>query len=653
MQIWYGSRLSDRGPGLMALAIALAWGLGAQSAVAAGLGEFQDTRPGTAQALVLEVDRSVILRFNGMKRVAIVHPEVADVRVMSADELMVVAQAKPLHDQVHTMMYVWDRDGLHKFAVTVVGMRLAEKVAMELQRSLGPGLNVEVVSETMVVVEGQVPDDDAKKNLEALLEAASSEDVKVVGMVTTAEEDETAARRTAEALGEILDPRLKVAAFGADVIVVEGELDSREEVQLAREAISALGEGLRVVDMITVRGEGIGAEAPVAEIQRLLGEGFTVTALRGNVIAVDGIVASDAERERVDRLLGAYEGIQAINLVQIVPPKPDLDAAEQALRGALHEDIVVKRVGDEALLLEGSVPDEASLENVTRVLALFEGRVPVVNLVSVLAPDKRRVLVGVKVMEISGGASEDLGIDWGQYSLSAGGGAFRAQPFLMGQVPGLDGWRELYNFATQVHALVDRQKARILAEPNLLVNEDEEGSILIGGEIPVPIAQTGIGGAAAVTVEWKEFGVNLTIKPTISPDSAKVMLEVKPEVSSLDYGNAVTVAGLQIPAVRTRRAETIVTIPDGGVLAIGGLISSDQSKAVSKIPVLGDLPIIGQLFRHESFINNESELIILVLPQVLTEDGQPLHPIPVPEGLEEDVLQFGTRASGEIEVDEQ
>jgi pilus assembly protein CpaC len=613
-------------------------------------GSFQDTRPGSAQALMLEVDRSIILKFNGLRRVAVVHPEVADVSVMSATELLVMAKAKPVRDQVHTMLYVWDRGGLHKFAVTVVGMPMAEQVAMDLRESLGPAMSVQAVSDTLVVVEGEVPDEDALENLETLLEASATEEVKVVSMVTTPDEADSAAARTAEALARILDDRLQVIAIGDDVLVVEGTVDSEAEAEQARDAISTLaGDELRVVERIAVAGQDIAEQTPVNQIRQVLGEGFTVTGLRGNLVAVDGTVTSAEELERVNRLLEAFgDQAQTINMVTVVPPRPDLDAARKAIQEALPEGVEVSKVGEEALMLEGSVPTEERLEGVQQVLGLFEG-LPMVNLVNVVEPDRRRVLVAVKVMELSRGHNRELGIDWGQYGTGEQGAAFRPQPFLFGNIPNV-GWEELYEFSAQVHALIDQQKAQILAEPNLLVNEDEEAEILIGGEIPVPIAQTGIGGAAAISVEWKPFGVNLKIKPTIGPEAEKVKLSVEPEVSSLDFANCVTVSGLTIPALRTRRTQTVVTVADGGVLAIGGLISSDQSKSVSKIPLLGDLPIIGQLFRHDTFRNDRSELIVLVLPQILGEDGEPLHPIPLPEGLsQEEVMQFGNRDIEEIE----
>lgn len=616
--------------------------------------DFDNTRPGSSQTLILEHNRSVMLKFNGLRRVAVVDPSVADVRVMSQTELLVMAGAKPpIMDQNHTMLYVWDKDGLHNFAVTVVGMRVAERIATELKQSLSPSMNVEVVSDTMVVVEGEVADEEARQNLTQLLQAASTDDVQVVGMIVTSEDTTSPAAQAADALSQILDPRVKVSSLGDNVVVVEGQLATEDDLRQARDTVAAVTEGLRVVDMMSIEGEAPGRSAPAEEIQQLLGPQFSVTPLRGNAIAVDGTVESAAALERVTRLLDAYDQVQTINLVQVVPPRPDLESARRAIDGALDDNITVERVGDEALMLEGSVPTEEKLQQVNQVISMLGDNLPILNLVTVVEPARRRVLVAVKVIEINRSATDDLGVDWGQYSGDQFGDAeYRSQPFLFGQVPGVNGWPELYRFASQIHALVDNQKARILSEPNLLVNEDEEAEILIGGEIPIPIAQANVGGGASITVEWKPFGVNLQIKPTISPDNSRVKLDVRPEVSSLDFGNGVTVGGLSIPAMRSRRAQTVVSIPDGGVLAIGGLIQSDQSKSVSKIPVLGDLPIIGQLFRHDSFRNNKSELIILVLPQILGEDGEPIHPIPTPEGAEADgLLEFGRAPEKSVEFD--
>ncbi len=618
--------------------------LSATMTVAAG---FQNTSPGSSQALVLEVGRSIILRFEGMTRVAIVHQKIADVSAASTSELIVVADPEGVGRTGDTMLYVWDKRGLHKFAITVVGMNLAEHIALDLQKMLGSGLSARAMGDTVVIIEGQVADQVALDNLKALAGATSTDEVQVVAMASAADGGNASpAARAANALTSILDPSLKTTAWGEDVVVVEGELPTADQVLQARSAVSAFAEDLKIVDMITVRGETLASQAPVAQIQRMLGDDFRVTQLRGKLVAVDGTVASAGELDRVNSLLSAFEadGVQTINMVMVIPPKPDLDVAQGALQAALGDGITVKRVGDEALMLEGSVPDEDRMAQLDSVLELLGGRAPILNLVNIVEADKRRVLVGVKVVELNRDAGDNLGIDWGQYGGTPyGNAAFQQQPFLYGQIPGGgDGLHRLYQFGAQLHALVQTNKARVLSEPNLLVNDGEDANILIGGEIPIPVVDNN-----SVSVVYKQYGVHLNIKPTIAPDGAKIILEVEPEVSSLDYANGVVISGFTIPGVRTRRATTRVTIDDGSLLAIGGLIQNDQSSVISKIPLLGDIPILGQFFRHNNIKNNRSELIILVMPQILGEDGKPAHPIPVPEGYPESFFGRGATAAND------
>ena len=573
-----------------------------------------------------------MLKFQNMQRVAVVDPQVADVAVVSTSELLVKAGDLA----ANTMLYVWDRAGLHKFAITVVGVSSAERVANDLRQSLGSGLTVRAFNDQMVIVEGQVKDEEARANLQSLLGAASTDNVTVVSMVTAKDTQLTPAGRIGETLSSLLGPNVKVTAWGDNVLVVEGEPSDQNALMRARQIIGALSGEVKIVDMLTLRGQSMAAQAPVAQIQQLLGEGFQVRQMQGNLIAVEGIVQNQEQLDRVNRVLDAFQDqAQTINLVQVVPPKPDLQMAQAALQGALNGQVTVKQVGEEALMLEGSVPSAERLAQIGQVLDLFKGRVPIINLVSVVEPGKTQVLVGVKVLEINRSDTDNLGIDWGTYGLQNNVAVYQPQPFLWGEthdLNGQSGLHRLYPFGQQISALVQAQKAKVLSEPNLLVNEGEEAEILIGGEIPIPIVQGGTAGA--IGIEYKPYGVNLQIMPTISPDRTKVQLVVTPEVSSLDYGNGVIIGGISIPGLRTRRASTIVTIPDNGILAIGGLIQSDQSKVIDKIPLLGDIPILGQLFRHDTFKNNKSELIILVMPQIIDENGQPLHPIPMPEGME-------------------
>jgi len=161
-----------------------------------------------------------------------------------------------------------------------------------------------------------------------------------------------------------------------------------------------------------------------------------------------------------------------------------------------------------------------------------------------------------------------------------------------------------------------------------VVNEGEEAQIVVGGEIPIPVPQAG-GGAAAVTIEYKQYGVILKMKPTIMPDGKSLKLQIEPEVSSIDSATQVSIAGISVPAFRTRRAKTVVDMPSGATLVIGGLIQHEQSKVVRGIPLLSKLPIIGQLFRRDEWNEGLTELVILVTPEILDANA------PVPEAAPE------------------
>jgi pilus assembly protein CpaC len=203
------------------------------------------------------------------------------------------------------------------------------------------------------------------------------------------------------------------------------------------------------------------------------------------------------------------------------------------------------------------------------------------------------------------------------------------QPFLIGQTGlgpfDLFGGGEILRFdpiGARIRALEQQNKAKILSEPNLLVLDGREANMLVGGEIPVPVVQSAqVGGTGSVTIEYKEFGVRLRVLPSITGEN-RLQLKVTPEVSSLDFSNAIVMSGFRIPALRTRRAETTVNVKDGQSLIIGGLIQSETAKLVKKIPLLGDLPIIGELFKDRSFVNNETELVIIITPQIVNPVAQ-------------------------------
>ena len=175
-----------------------------------------------------------------------------------------------------------------------------------------------------------------------------------------------------------------------------------------------------------------------------------------------------------------------------------------------------------------------------------------------------------------------------------------------------------------VKALQEKGLFQSLAEPNLIAENGKEASFLAGGEYPYPVVQ-GSGGGTAVTIQFKEFGVKLNFTPTLVGDNL-IKLKVRPEVSSLDFANGVSVGGFRVPALTTRRTETEVELQDGQTFAIAGLMNNTVSSTMSKIPGIGDIPILGLLFRSKAAQKAQTELVVMITPQILRRNSTGVSP---------------------------
>lgn len=178
-----------------------------------------------------------------------------------------------------------------------------------------------------------------------------------------------------------------------------------------------------------------------------------------------------------------------------------------------------------------------------------------------------------------------------------------------------------YDVGVLIKALQTKGNLQSLAEPNLIAYNGQEATFLAGGELPVPMVQ---GNSGQVNIEYKEFGVRLSFTPTIAGDV--IRLKVKPEVSSLDFANGITIGGFRVPALITRRAQTDVELRDGQSFAIAGLLNNVAQDSRQSIPFLSKIPIIGNLFKSKSVTQDRTELMVLVTPHLV----RPLNPDEVP-----------------------
>jgi pilus assembly protein CpaC len=303
------------------------------------------------------------------------------------------------------------------------------------------------------------------------------------------------------------------------------------------------------------------------------------------------------------------------------------------------------------VILTGVVPNDDVAEKVRAAAQRFASdKDTVINRVQVAGPDQ--VNLRLRVAEVSRSVTKQLGFNWeavmsqgsfafglatGRNAFLAGGQSLRNLgniniDGLIGRATPLTGVTSTTgansSFAnlttkgatvnTLIDALAEEGVVTILAQPNLTAISGQVASFLAGGEFPVPTAQTGgtAGAAAAITVEFKPFGIRLDFVPTVL-SSDRISIKVRPEVSELTTNGAVNINGLVIPALNVRRAETTVQLGSGESFAIAGLIRNNTATDINKYPGLGDLPVIGSLFRSSQFQHNETELVIIVTPYVV------------------------------------
>jgi pilus assembly protein CpaC len=187
---------------------------------------------------------------------------------------------------------------------------------------------------------------------------------------------------------------------------------------------------------------------------------------------------------------------------------------------------------------------------------------------------------------------------------------------------GITGVARFLGNETEISAIVKAMQRHgdleLLANPRLLCLSGEEASFLVGGEIPVPVAQSvGAGGVPSVTIQWKEYGIRLNFIPTVV-DTTLINLRITPEVSSLDYTNSVSYAGYDIPALRTRKADAILEINSGQSVLMGGLLSRESFETIKRVPLLGHIPLLSFFFSQKETSQTETELVIIVSPRIIT-----------------------------------
>jgi pilus assembly protein CpaC len=335
------------------------------------------------------------------------------------------------------------------------------------------------------------------------------------------------------------------------------------------------------------------------------------------------------------------------------PPDRRLEAARRELGEELAGQNVSLTKNDDTVFLTGTVRNLSSAERAVAIASTVAAKT--VNLLRVDVPaTEPQILIKIRFANVDRSAQRELGLNiissglagtpgrvtTGQFSPPApqvssnesDGGTTTQTTFTISDALNLFFFRPDLNLGATIRALQSRNLLQILAEPNVLAINGHTANFLAGGEFPFPTLQGGGAGLGAVTIQFREFGVRIAFTPTITPRGT-IRMEVTPEVSSLDFANGLVFQGFNIPALSTRRVQTAIELESGQSFAIGGMLDNRVINNLSRIPGLGDIPFFGKLFRSQTLTKNNTELIVVVTPEIVRPipAGKPVPELNMPE----------------------
>jgi len=322
----------------------------------------------------------------------------------------------------------------------------------------------------------------------------------------------------------------------------------------------------------------------------------------------------------------AWEQSGGQYLVFDVYVRANLSLIDSQIRALFPNNDIRLSQANGSVVLSGSVTNPTTAAQAQSVVEAAGFKT--VNMLASPVKNAAQVQLQVRVAEVSRNRLKDVGTSYayqgspgaGGY-LNSGGGPSSVSSVVSGLMTGALSSSALNllvmggNSLGMLRMLQTQGALRELAEPNLIAMDGQEASFLAGGEFPVPIV-TGGSDKTTVSIIFKEYGVRLNFKPTII-DEDHIRLQLEPEVSTIDFANGVKFGGFLIPALKTRRAKTGVELRDGQSFALAGLLDNSETKSLSKVPVLGDVPVLGSLFRSKSFQKNETELMFIVTAQLV------------------------------------
>jgi pilus assembly protein CpaC len=427
---------------------------------------------------------------------------------------------------------------------------------------------------------------------------------------------------------------LGIALIAGIAVGVPGQGSAQNRVA-EEPAIEELGSAVRHVKVTRSKSRTFEVAVPFASAVVGSPEIADVLPMSDRVMYVQGKKAGTTNVSVFDK----NKHIIAILDVEVTV---DVRAVAERIRANIDSKGITVSSSQEQLILGGNAKNAVDAEQAVSIAKAAAPELQLVNLIKIAGP--QQVLLKVRFIEASRSAERDLGINWfakgkgstGLGSLTTPNPAYEssgtnatnqllpqfnaagtlagstASPFAVG----------LANFANKsmsidmlVTALESKGLARRLAEPELVALSGDTASFLAGGEVPVPSVQNSSGSVPVITTDYKPFGVQLTFMPTVLANGV-INLRLTPSVSELDYSHEVQISGFNIPALTKREARTTIELRDGQSFAIAGLLQSEGLRNVDQVPWLGSVPVLGTLFRSSGYQQNETDLVVIVTPQL-------------------------------------
>ncbi len=600
---------------------------------------------GMANQLEVAAGTFVVLQTaTDLDTVAVADPSIADVAVVNSRAVLVNGKIPGV-----TSLVIVDREKIRQYQVRV--LPAPGTLPRDIAAQIGlPGVTVRQVRDA-IVLDGEV---NSTEDARRAVEIAGIYSKKVVSQLTVRGVPTDDAAVAGQIQGVIGLPNVSVSLLG-DTVLLQGTVDTPAQRQRSETIAGATGKKvLNLIELPTLTLDQVQAAIGTPPQNQSTTDGgltsdtidpTSITARQvGDQIILEGN-ALDQERKDQAEAVAARTGLQVINRIKVLPPIPAEVRVLQGITTAIGIPGVTAYGSPKRLVLRGTVADSNVAIAAEQIARSYAAQVD--NMLQ--TPNPIEVNVDIQIVELNSNVARQLGVQYGSVALTQNTTApsttiTNGVPFT---VPGVtttttnnvfqqgilsagngffggQGLRVLDAFRARLNALYSDGSARLLSNPRTTVLSGRTATFQVGGQVPIPSGNTTNQSGTSTTIVFKDFGILMDVIPVANANGV-VTMRLRTEVSQPDptLGIIPPGGGGLIPGFSRRSTDTEVTVEPNGTLALGGLIQNNITKTISKVPILGDIPILGSLFRSKQFQRNQTELVIFVTPHVL---ANPLTP---------------------------